>query len=116
MSTHLENDDRQREHCGHDEREAQAPHLALAALRFLVGRIRRAGRYARDVAGRADRRFELAGADGPERWRTCAFSVARLTEAPSTPGTRASAFSTRPTHEAQVIPSMASSVVLSRTA
>jgi hypothetical protein len=37
-----------------------------------------------------------------------AVSVARLTCAPITPGTRASAFSTRPTQEAQVMPSICS--------
>jgi hypothetical protein len=44
---------------------------------------------------------EVAGAAR----RTSARSVARLTEALSTPGTAAMAFSTRRTQEAQVIPS-----------
>jgi hypothetical protein len=41
---------------------------------------------------------------------TVAVSVARFTDAPTTPGTFASAFSTRIAHEAQVIPPIASSV------
>lgn len=43
--------------------------------------------------------------------RTVARSVARLTVASVTPGTALSAFSTRPTQEAQVMPSTASSTV-----
>ena len=39
-----------------------------------------------------------------------AFSVARLTVAPETPGTFRSAFSTRDTHEAQLMPSTSSVV------
>ncbi|BBU53893.1 hypothetical protein KU6B_01580 [Mameliella alba] len=38
--------------------------------------------------------------------RTSARSVARLTLADSTPGTAERAFSTRPTQEAQVMPSI----------
>ena len=44
-----------------------------------------------------------------------ALSVARLTTALVTPGTALSAFSTRPTQDAQVIPSMESSVVSAGT-
>src|SRR5471030_3066045 len=42
---------------------------------------------------------------------TVAFSVARLTDTCPTPGTFASAFSTRRTHDAHVIPPIASSAV-----
>src|SRR5207253_5674456 len=42
---------------------------------------------------------------------TWAFSVARLTDAPVTPGTFFNAFSTRPTQEAQVIPEIARDTV-----
>src|SRR3989344_2575979 len=45
----------------------------------------------------------------PASKRTCARSVARLTSACLTPGTPFSAFSTRPTHDAQVIPPINSS-------
>ena len=44
-------------------------------------------------------------ADTLDRARTLARSVARFTEAPMTPGTFSSAASTRPTQEAQVMPS-----------
>src|SRR5690606_2718966 len=40
-----------------------------------------------------------------------AFSVARLTTASATPGTALRALSTRPTQDAQVIPSMGSDIV-----
>ena len=46
---------------------------------------------------------------------TDADSVVRLTSALTTPGTRSSAFSTRETHDAQVMPSMASVTLLSPT-
>jgi len=42
----------------------------------------------------------------PDRASTVAFSVARLTEAFSTPGILSNAFSTRPTQEAQLMPSI----------
>src|SRR5450755_1597405 len=47
-----------------------------------------------------------AASAGPWASRTSAVSVARLTLASTTPGTLANAFSTRMTHEAQVMPSM----------
>jgi hypothetical protein len=47
---------------------------------------------------------------------TSAVSVARLTVADTTPGTWRRAFSTRPTHDAQVMPSMRSSSVCCATA
>ncbi|EWS52471.1 hypothetical protein X551_04747 [Methylibium sp. T29] len=42
----------------------------------------------------------------PGAARTCAVSVARFTTASVTPGTFFSAFSTRSTHDAQLMPSM----------
>jgi hypothetical protein len=47
---------------------------------------------------------------------TLAFSVARLTLASLTPGTAASAFSTRPTHDAQLMPVIAKVVEADGTA
>lgn len=47
----------------------------------------------------------LASRVGPTK-RTCARSVARLTETSFTPGTALIAFSTRATQEAHVIPEM----------
>lgn len=82
-----------------------------AAASAAAPRIQRAGL----VAGGGHRLTSACGATAPAT-STWARSVARLTLAARTPGTAFSARSTRPTHEAQVMPETANSMVLAATA
>ena len=99
----------------HHQRQASAPRPAPPATS-------RAGAGARLAPRRPSRRRARHSrpsrrpppAPTPARWTapaTVACSVARLTVAAVTPGTLSSAFSTRATHEAQVMPSTCSVAV-----